>query len=168
LDAPFRRMRISAVIPRTFALLGASLAIALASSPGPLEAQEPPNPMQTKAPIGSPDFWPWDAAGVFKRDEATATSLVVFVDGDRCVTFSPQDIATDAPGSPLALLNRAYHDYQRNHLRWDDPLRSIAGQRHRVQVIGYDSGGRRSQTVFFTPITVGDYGSPLSCDALRH
>src|ERR1700686_4642768 len=97
------------------ALLGASLAIAFASPPKSLAAQEPPNPMQTKTPIGSSDFWPWDAAGVFKRDEATATSLVVYVDGDRCATFSPQDIATDAAGSRRALLNRAAHNYQCNH-----------------------------------------------------
>jgi hypothetical protein len=123
--------------------------------------------MQTKTPIGAQDFWPWDAAGVFQRGESTATSLVVYVDGNRCTAFSPQQIATDTPGSPLALLNRAYHESQRNHLRPDDPLRNISGQRRRVQVIGYDSSGHRSQTSFFVPVTAGDNGA-FGCDALRH
>jgi hypothetical protein len=132
------------------------------------QGMEPPNPMQTKAPIGAPDFWPWDAAGVFARSEQTATTLVVYIDGNRCTAFSPQEIATDTPGSPLATLNRAYHEFQRNHLRWDDPLRNIAGQRRKVHVVGYDSSGHRSQTDFFTPITSGDAGLALNCDALRH
>lgn len=153
---------------RALALLGATLGIVVWGLPSMTGAQEPPNPMQTRTPIGSPEFWPWDAAGVFQRNEQTATSLVVYVDGNRCASFSPQEIATDAPGSPLATLNRAYHEYQRNHLRWDDPLRAIAGQRRKVQVVGFDASGRRSQTVFFVPVTAADNGFGLNCDALRH
>jgi hypothetical protein len=138
----------------------AALAFALLCALAPCAAPaDPPDPSRTPIPVGAPDFWPWSAAGEFTRDEYSATTLVIVLDGRLCATIPPQVTATDSLPRGLAILNRSYYDsMHRVGLQRDDTF-----SRHQVTVSGTDSSGRRSDVTFFTSRN----GGLNSCSDLR-
>jgi len=133
-------------------------AVALLCAAAPCAAADPPDPSRSPIPVGAPDFWPWSAVGDFVRDEYTATTLVIVLDGRPCATIPPQYTATVSLPRALAILNRAYYDSRRR----TGFEQNNGSSRHQVFVTGIDSSGRRSEVRFFAH----DAGL-ISCSDLR-